>query len=96
MVVFIFLVCGHFIGESDLVLFLLKAKEKKGTGDSNKMVHAYSITDSSTLLSPANRGVDDMPRKPVASFQIGVSCQGHQEQESPVRVGVYDLTITES
>lgn len=96
MVVFIFLVCGHFIGESDLVLFLLKAKEKKGTGDSNKMVHAYSITDSSTLLSPANRGVDDMPRKLVASFQIGVSCQGHQEQESPVRVGVYDLTIIES
>lgn len=78
------------------MLFLLKAKEKKGTGDSNKMVHAYSITDSSTLLSPANRGVDDMPRKPVASFQIGVSCQGHQEQESPVRVGVYDLTIIES
>lgn len=60
------------------------------------MVHAYSITGRSTLLFPANRGVDDLPRKPVASFQIGISCQGHQEQESPVRVGVYDLTIIES
>ena len=77
------------------MLFLLRVKEKKEPGTLTKWCMHIQLL-AVALLSPANRGVDDLPGKPVASFQIVISCQGHQEQESPVPVGVYDLTIIES
>ena len=95
MVVFIFLVYGHFIGESDLVLFLLRAKEKKEPGTLTKWCMHIQLL-AVALFYLLQTGEWMTPRKLVASFQISISCQGHQEQESPVRVGVYDLTIIES